>query len=227
MITPVPLITFFFSLVLVSVCAIFWQGDVIIESKLGYHTAAVQRCLKVGFCLFLVTEVIFFFGFFWAFFHFSLSPAIQIGGVWPPKGITPFDPWKVPLANTIILLSSGVTVTAAHHAIRAGKKNPSILLLGGTVVYGFLFTCLQAYEYCVAPFSINDGIYGSVFYMLTGLHGFHVIAGSVFLLVGLVRLSLNHFTPQHHLGFLFAAWYWHFVDVVWIFLYMSVYCWGC
>jgi len=204
-----------------------WFWDIIVEGTYeGHHTKAVQQGLRYGMILFIVSEVMFFFSFFWAFFHSSLSPNVEIGAIWPPKGIIPFDPWKVPLLNTMILLTSGATVTWAHHALMAGNRKEVIDSLLLTVGLGVIFTCFQAYEYANAAFSITDTVYGSVFYMATGFHGFHVIVGTLFLFVCLIRHIYYHFTRTHHFGFEAAAWYWHFVDVVWLFLFVSIYWWG-
>lgn len=204
-----------------------WWADVIKEStKEGHHTSYVQLGLKMGMVLFIVSEIMFFFGFFWAFFHSSLNPSIGIGCQWPPKGITTIDPWGIPLLNTLVLLSSGATVTWAHHAIIYGSRRSSLFGLGLTVCLGLFFSWLQYGEYVNAPFSLTDGVYGSTFFMLTGFHGFHVIVGTLFLIVCFFRLRKNHFTRNHHLGFEAAAWYWHFVDVVWIFVFLFVYVWG-
>jgi len=164
--------------------------------------------------------------FFWAFFHSSFNPNLAIGGVWPPAFLIVLNPWKVPLLNTIILLSSGATVTWAHHAIVWGNKPEAMNALICTIGLAAFFTLLQGLEYVTAPFSISDGIYGSTFYMATGFHGFHVFIGTCFLTVCLARLYLNHFTTTHHFGFEAAAWYWHFVDVVWLFLFITIYWWG-
>ena len=208
----------------VSLTACQWWRDVIRERTYqGHHTFPVIKGLKWGITYFIASEVIFFFSFFWAFFHRYLAPAIQIGAVWPPSGIQPFDPISVPLLNTALLISSGVSVTWAHHAILGRKKKEAITALIITIVQGVLFTFFQAYEYWVAPFTIADSIYGSVFFVATGFHGLHVLIGTTFLLVCLVRLDLNHFSSKHHVGFEVASWYWHFVDVVWIFLYICVY----
>jgi heme/copper-type cytochrome/quinol oxidase subunit 3 len=168
----------------------------------------------------------FFFAFFWAFFHSSFNPSIVLGGVWPPAFITILDPWKIPLLNTILLLSSGATVTWAHNAIVWGSKSQAAASLILTIVLAIIFTALQAFEYATAPFTISDSVYGSTFYLATGFHGFHVFVGTIFLFICLVRLYLNHFTREHHFGFEAAAWYWHFVDVVWLFLFVTVYWWG-
>jgi heme/copper-type cytochrome/quinol oxidase subunit 3 len=203
-----------------------WLLDVVQESSVS-HSPAVRRGLRIGFALFLVSEIMFFFGFFWAFFHSSLSPAIQIGAVWPPRGIETIPPFGLPAVNTIILLTSGAAVTWAHYAILAKNRIDCGRGLTIAVFLGLLFTALQLYEYTQAPFSIADGIYGSVFYLTTGFHGFHVIVGTIFLLVCALRVQANHFRPKHHVGLECAIWYWHFVDVVWLFLYITVYCWGC
>jgi cytochrome c oxidase subunit 3 len=176
--------------------------------------------------LFIVSEVMFFFAFFWAFFHSSLAPSIEIGSMWPPKGISVLNPWDIPFLNTIILLSSGASVTWAHHAILAGQRMQGVYSLVVTILLASVFTSLQVMEYMEAPFTISDGIYGSTFYMATGFHGFHVFVGTLFLGVCLVRLYKHHFTQNHHFGFEAAAWYWHFVDVVWLFLFVSIYWWG-
>ena len=204
-----------------------WWRDVIREATFnGYHTRTVQYGLRFGMILFIVSEVMFSFAFFWAFFHSSLSPAIEIGSIWPPTSINPFDPWGVPLLNTVILLSSGATVTWAHHEILAGRKEAAKMGLFLTLILAVAFTALQAYEYVEASFTISDGVYGSTFFMATGFHGFHVIIGTIFLTVCLFRLVKNHFTKLHHFGFEAAAWYWHFVDVVWLFPFFTIYWWG-
>lgn len=212
----------------VALCMFLWLKDVVRESTFqGHHTKIAVFGLKLGFLLFIVSEVLFFFSFFWAFFHSSLSPSVEIGVMWPPTGIDPLNPFSVPLLNTAILLSSGATVTWAHHSIVSGNKDESVKALGLTVVLGFIFTALQAMEYVEAPFSIADSVYGSTFFVATGFHGIHVIIGTIFLLICLIRLNYSHFTRSHHLGFEAASWYWHFVDVVWLFLYVCIYWWGC
>jgi len=204
-----------------------WWRDIIREATYeGQHTKQVQNGLKIGMLLFILSEVMFFVAFFWGFFHCSFNPSHAIGGVWPPMGLTVLDPWAVPLLNTIILLSSGATITVCHHAIVMGYRELAIKSLAVTISLAVVFTFLQAYEYMTAPFTISDGIYGSVFFMSTGFHGFHVFIGTCFLTVCLVRLLKNHFTTEHHFGFEAAAWYWHFVDVVWLFLFITIYWWG-
>jgi len=204
-----------------------WWRDVIREAVFGgYHNPVVQIGLRFGMALFIASEVMFFSAFFWAFFSASLFPTEATGGVWPPKGIHPFDPWEFPFLNTLILLTSGTTVTWAHHALLEGDRKGLIQGLACTVVLGILFTCCQAWEYSHAAFGFKDGIYPSTFFMATGFHGAHVIIGTTFLLVCLFRAMAGHFKPTHHFGFEAAAWYWHFVDVVWLFLFICVYWWG-
>lgn len=204
-----------------------WCRDVVRESTFqGHHTEVVKKGLKIGMVLFIISEICFFVAFFWAFFHSSLAPAIELGALWPPVGIEILNPFSVPLLNTAILLSSGATVTWAHHAIINGSRKQSIIGLTMTVVLGIVFTALQAMEYYEAPFTISDSVYGSTFFMATGFHGFHVFIGTTFLTVCLIRLMFHQFTRHHHFGFEAASWYWHFVDVVWLFLYICIYWWG-
>lgn len=204
-----------------------WWRDIVRERTFqGLHTIKVTIGLRWGIILFITSEVFFFLAFFWAFFHAALAPRIELGLNWPPKGIKPFNPLEIPLLNTLILLSSGLTITWAHHRIIENNYNQSLQGLTLTVILGFYFTLLQLFEYIEAPFTISDRVYGSTFFITTGLHGLHVIIGSTFLLVCLIRLYYNHFSPTHHFGFEAAAWYWHFVDVVWLFLYISIYWWG-
>nr|YP_009740490.1 cytochrome c oxidase subunit 3 [Athetis pallidipennis]QID03229.1 cytochrome c oxidase subunit 3 [Athetis pallidipennis] len=204
-----------------------WWRDICREGTLqGKHTILVTKGLRWGMILFIVSEIFFFISFFWAFFHSSLAPNIEIGAIWPPTGIIPFNPFQIPLLNTIILISSGVSVTWAHHAIMENNNSQMTQGLFITIILGIYFTMLQAYEYFEAPFTIADSIYGSTFFMATGFHGLHVIIGTLFLIVCLIRHLNNHFSSNHHFGFEAAAWYWHFVDVVWLFLYISIYWWG-
>ncbi len=204
-----------------------WWRDVIREGEYeGDHTPVVQIGLRYGMVLFIASEVMFFVAWFWAFFNASLAPTEQIGGVWPPVGIEAFDPWHLPFVNTLILLTSGTTVTWAHHALRENDRKGLIQGLWLTVALGALFTSVQAYEYIHAPFTFSGGIYGSTFFMATGFHGAHVIIGTIFLMVCLLRAYRGHFKPEQHFGFEAAAWYWHFVDVVWLFLFSCIYWWG-
>ncbi len=201
-----------------------WWRDVVEEATFQkLHTPIVQIGLRYGMALFIASEVMFFAAFFWAYFTASLDPTEAIGGVWPPAGLTVFDAWSGPLLNTIILLTSGVTVTWAHHELLEGNQKGVVQGLALSVFLGMTFTALQAYEYASAPFNFTDGIYPSTFFMATGFHGFHVIVGTLFLIVCLFRAAKGHFTPEHHFGFEAAAWYWHFVDVVWLFLFTCIY----
>jgi cytochrome c oxidase subunit 3 len=212
-----------------------WWRDVVREAEFeGHHKRVVQLSHRYGMILFIASEVMFFVAWFWAYFDASLFPADPhqvartelFGGQWPPKGIQTFDPWHLPLLNTLILLTSGTTVTWAHHALlendREGLKWGLIL----TIALGLAFTGVQAYEYSHAAFNFKGNIYGATFFMATGFHGAHVIIGTIFLTVCLVRAFAGHFSPTQHLGFEFAAWYWHFVDVVWLFLFTCIYVWG-
>lgn len=213
----------------------FWWRDVIKEAEhRKLHTPIVQIGLRYGMLLFIASEVMFFVAFFWGYFDPALfyDEAVQFqrveatGGVWPPKGVLTFDPFDIPFLNTLILLLSGCTVTWAHHALRAGDRQGMIRGLTITVLLGAVFTGFQAYEYVHAAFGFRDGIYSSTFYMATGFHGFHVLVGTIFLTVCLFRALKGHFKPEQHIGFEAAAWYWHFVDVVWLFLFACIYWWG-
>nr|YP_010415026.1 cytochrome c oxidase subunit III [Araniella displicata]URW97645.1 cytochrome c oxidase subunit III [Araniella displicata] len=214
----------FFMAVLV---AFAWWRDVVRESTFqGYHSSNVLSGLMLGMILFIISEIFFFLSFFWAFFHSSLNPTVELGVIWPPEGINAFSPFQVPLLNTVILLASGVTVTWAHQCILGEKWKTGGYSLMLTWVLGGYFLTLQGFEYYMAEFSISDSVFGSVFFMATGFHGFHVIVGSLFLFVMWARLTKSHFSSSHHFGFECAAWYWHFVDVVWLFLFSVVYWWG-
>nr|AML25595.1 cytochrome c oxidase subunit III [Staphylinidae sp. BMNH 1274640] len=204
-----------------------WWRDISREGTFqGLHTFQVTMGLRWGMILFITSEIFFFISFFWGFFHSSLSPTIELGMLWPPKGIETFNPMQIPLLNTLILLTSGLTVTWAHHSLMENNFKQTTQGLLITVILGIYFTILQGYEYIESPFSIADAIYGASFFMATGFHGLHVIIGTTFLLVCLIRHINNHFSSIHHFGFEAAAWYWHFVDVVWLFLYISIYWWG-
>lgn len=214
-------------LILILYVMYVWWRDIVREATYEeQHTFKVQRGLRLGVILFIVSEVMFFFGFFWAFFHSSLSPVFNIGGVWPPTAIAVISTYLTPLTNTVILLSSGATITWAHHAVFLRAKRHSVVSLLYTIFLAVLFTCYQGLEYASLPFNISDGIYGSCFYMTTGFHGFHVFVGTIAIVVALIRLAKNHFTNTHHLGLDSAVWYWHFVDVVWLFLFGTIYWWS-
>jgi cytochrome c oxidase subunit 3 len=200
-----------------------WWSDVVKESRVGDHTPVVQIGLRYGMLLFILSEVMFFAAWFWSFFKHAIYP---MQGVWPPAGIETFDPWHLPLINTLILLTSGATVTWAHHALLENNRKDLVNALLLTVGLGVIFTVFQAYEYTHAHFGFSGNIYGANFFMATGFHGAHVIIGTVFLGVCLLRAMRGHFTADKHIGFEAAAWYWHFVDVVWLFLFAGIYIWG-
>jgi cytochrome c oxidase subunit 3 len=205
-----------------------WWKDVVHEANTGDHTPVVQLHHRYGMILFIASEVMFFVAWFWAYFNAALYPSAHeaVGGVWPPKGIELLDPFVFPLLNTLILLLSGTSVTWAHHALIHGDRKGLKQGLWVTIILGLIFTCVQAYEYHHAAFGMADSVYGAAFYMATGFHGFHVIVGTIFLMVCLARAYKGDFTPRQHFGFEAAAWYWHFVDVVWLFLFIAIYVWG-
>ncbi len=226
---------------LVLVTMYSWWKNVVNEGLHGYHhTQIVRHGLRIGMALFITSEVMFFFAFFWSFFKSALAPALVFEGahifenvtealkhgVWPPVGIKTFNPWDIPFINTLILLLSGTTVTWAHYALLNNNQRDLVRGLAITVLLGITFTALQAFEYHHATFHFKEGIYPSNFFMATGFHGAHVIIGTIFLTVCLIRAIRGQFSPEGHLGFEFAAWYWHFVDVVWLFLFAFVYVWG-
>nr|YP_009115002.1 cytochrome oxidase subunit III [Saccharina latissima]AIZ58362.1 cytochrome oxidase subunit III [Saccharina latissima] len=204
-----------------------WWRDVVREGLFeGQHTLSVQQGLRMGMILFIVSEIMFFFAFFWAFFTSSISPVFNIGGVWPPAGIEAISPWGLPFLNTILLLSSGASVTWAHHAIVAGFKKEALQGLGVTLAFAIAFTGMQGVEYMHSFWHVGRGIWFCILHGYRGFHGFHVIIGTLFLAICTLRLYWDHFSRQHHFGFEAAAWYWHFVDVVWLFLFLTIYWWG-
>lgn len=201
-----------------------WWRDVIRERTYqGFHSINVVNGLKLRIILFIISEVFFFLRIFWCYLHIYLSPRIEIGSIWPPKNINVFNPYEIPLLNTIILLSSGITITWSHYSIINKNYNNIILSILITVILGIIFTIFQYVEYIEARFSISDSIFGSIFFISTGFHGFHVLIGTLFLYINLLRILKKNFSSIHHLGFEIAAWYWHFVDVVWLILYLLVY----
>jgi cytochrome c oxidase subunit 3 len=214
-----------------------WWKQVVVEAHQGDHTPVVKIGLRYGVIMFITSEVMFFSAWFWSFFKHAIfpmaDPATLTGassrmpdGIWPPVGIETFDPWHLPLINTLILLTSGCAATWAHHAVQEDDRHGLKWGLIYAVVLGALFTLTQAYEYGHAAFSFDGNIYGANFFMATGFHGFHVLVGTIFLAICLIRATKGHFTSEAHIGFEAAAWYWHFVDVVWLFLFAAVYIWG-
>nr|YP_010554638.1 cytochrome c oxidase subunit III [Ceratopsyche cerva]UYO79271.1 cytochrome c oxidase subunit III [Ceratopsyche cerva] len=214
-------------LMIISITMIQWWRDVSRESTFqGLHTIQVNMNMRWGMILFITSEVFFFLSFFWSFFHSSLSPNMELGSMWPPLNLQMFNPFHIPLLNTLILLISGISVTWSHQSILENKFKESSQSLLITIILGIYFSMIQLYEYIQAPFSIADSIFGATFFVATGFHGLHVLIGTMFLTVCLYRLNNNHFSMNHHFGFEAASWYWHFVDVVWIFLFTFMYWWN-
>lgn len=206
--------------IVTTVISILWWKDVIREASYqGNHTLQVVKGIKLGVILFIVSEIMLFISFFWGLLHSSLSPSVEIGSSWPPIGITTIDKYSVPLLNTIILLTSGTALTLTHHSIVKGKVERKGIII--TIVLALIFTVLQYIEYKSNTFNISDSVYGTTFYSLTGLHGLHVIVGTIYLIVSAIRIK--KITQNHHIGLLTASWYWHFVDIVWIIVYVIVY----
>lgn len=204
-----------------------WWRDIIRERTYqGYHTLKVSKLIRIGIILFITSEILFFFSFFWIFFHISLSPRIEIGRNWPPIHIQPFNPFNIPLLNTIVLLSSGISITWRHYRILNNNLNESKFSLLITIILGIYFTILQYIEYNEASFTIADSVYGSSFFLITGFHGIHVIIGTIFIIISLKRLINFQFSLNHHFGFEARSWYWHFVDVIWLIVYISIYWWS-
>jgi len=212
-------------LVVIIIAKIWWKNIFKETTYQGFHQIRVINGLKIGIVLFITSEVLFFMSFFWAYFHSRISPNIEIGIIWPPKYIKPFDPINVPLLNTIVLISSGVSITWRHHSINNNNKKMAKNRLLVTCLLGLVFRALQAIEYIQAPFSISDSTYGSTFFLATGFHGIHIIIGTTFLIVCLNQIHSNKISISHLISFEIASWYWHFVDVVWLFLYLSIYWW--
>lgn len=215
-----------FSLITVILISFLWWKDFNRERILGFHTHKLEAALRLAFALFILSEVFFFVSFFWGFYDASLSPSVELGLRWPPKGITPLSTYSVPLLNTVILLSRGISVTWAHHAIINNMFTKAWVRLAATVLLGVYFLTIQWLEYNEASFSLSDGVYGRTFFIATGFHGMHVTVGTIFLFYVLLILRTSKITWQHHFCFEAAAWYWHFVDVVWLILFISIYWWG-
>lgn len=218
---------FLLAIVSLVITAFQWWRDVRGESRYqGLHSGVVEIGLRWGIILFIVSEVFFFLSFFWTYFHIRLAPRTEIGGVWGPIGLEAIDPLRIPLLNTTVLIVSGISVTWAHHALIEGNHGELKLGLAITFMLGILFTGLQLMEYAETSFSMADRCYGSVFFIATGFHGVHVLVGTLFLISIYVRARKGQFRAIHHFGFEARAWYWHFVDVVWLFLYLFIYWWG-
>lgn len=217
----------YIGLILLLICIFQWWRDVIRERTFqGFHTNKVYSGLKLGILLFIISEIFFFIRIFWCYFHIFLSPGVEIGRNWPPKNIVSFNPYFIPLINTIILLSSGIRITWCHYSLINKNKNNSVIRILITIILGLIFSLFQYIEYLEASFTISDSVYGSIFFIATGFHGFHVLVGTIFLIINYFRILNNNYSSIHHFGFEAAAWYWHFVDVVWLFLYLLVYFWS-
>nr|QBZ38152.1 cytochrome c oxidase subunit III [Matsumuramata muiri]QWW90532.1 cytochrome c oxidase subunit III [Matsumuramata muiri] len=216
-----------FTMLILSFNLYQWWRDVSRESSIkGDHTLIVKKMIKLGMILFIISEVMFFFSFFWSFFHSSLAPNFELGMKWPPKGITPFNPLEIPLLNTIILVSSGASITWAHHSLISLKFKQTINSMIITILLGGYFSALQWLEYKNSTFTIADSTFGSTFFMTTGFHGIHVIIGTIFIITALESVKTLKSNSVNHLSLELSAWYWHFVDVVWLFLYLIMYWWN-
>lgn len=215
-----------FSVLTLVLVTFLWWKDFSRESMSGYHTHKLESSLRIGILLFILSEVFFFVSFFWAFYDSSLSPTVELGLTWPPIGIVPLSVYSVPLLNTVILLTSGITVTWCHHSLINNYFGKSVISLALTIILGLYFLYMQYIEYSETSFSLADGIYGRTFFMATGFHGIHVIVGTSFLIYVLFNLLSSKLLYNHHFSFEAAAWYWHFVDVVWLILFLSIYWWG-
>lgn len=208
-------------------CFFQWWRDVVREREYqGIHNRVVVIILRYRFIIFILSEIFFFISFFWRYFHMILSPALEVGIIWPPAGLLLFDPIGIPLLNSFLLINSGMFVTLSHHYILLSNIYISKITLIFGILYGVIFLLFQVIEYFESSFRISDSVYGSLFYIITGFHGLHVFIGTLFLIYTLYRIIENHFLSSHHCGFEIAAWYWHFVDVVWLFLYVIVYWWS-
>nr|AXS65082.1 cytochrome c oxidase subunit 3 [Elateroidea sp. 2 KM-2017] len=215
------------SMVMLMLISLLWWRDIIRESTFqGFHSLKTAMNMRMGMILFIISEIFLFFSIFWSFFHNSLSPNIELGLNWPPKQIISFNTLQVPLLNTMILLTSSITVSWSHYSLINNNSIQSLKSLMITIIMGMYFTILQGFEYYTAKFSMADSIYGSTFFLTTGFHGMHVIIGNSFLMICLMRMKKNHFSSIHNIGFESAIWYWHFVDAIWLFVYLSIYWWS-
>jgi len=205
---------------------IWWKNTIIEAKREGIHIKKTIRRIKIRIIMFIVSEIMFFSSFFWAYFHRGISPRVEIGQIWPPNQVEAFNPINVPLLNTAILVRSGFSITWSHHLILEKNLNKAKNRLLVTCLLGVYFSVLQKIEYNQAQFSLSDSSYGTIFFIGTGFHGAHVLIGTTFLVINLLILKNKNLSRKHHIGFEIAAWYWHFVDVVWLFLYLSIYWWG-
>lgn len=218
---------FFIRFISLSIISFQWWRDVTRERTFqGNHTSYVLKLIQLGIILFIISEIFFFLSIFWRFFHSSLSPNIEIGIIWPPLSIKMLNPYNIPLLNTIILLSSGISITWRHWRIINKNFKFRYKSLLTTIILGVLFSFFQFIEYKEISFSLSDSIYGSTFFIITGFHGIHVTIGTIFIFIRFNRLKNLHFSPSHHFGFEARSWYWHFVDIIWLFVYIFVYWWS-
>nr|YP_009104523.1 cytochrome c oxidase subunit III [Liposcelis entomophila]AHA47077.1 cytochrome c oxidase subunit III [Liposcelis entomophila] len=223
------ILTIHFLVILTSFIFIFflWTRDIVREaSYLGFHSLKVKFSIKIGMVLFILSEVMFFLSFFWSFFNFSLNPAVELGNLWPPLGIEVINPYHIPLLNTLVLVSSGVSITFSHHNLLNNNMNNSMNWALITIILGIYFSFLQGFEYLYCSYSIMDSTFGSIFYMATGFHGLHVMVGTLFIYTETIRFTKFNYSAIQNLGFEVSCWYWHFVDVVWLFLYIFLYWWS-
>lgn len=212
---------------IIIIISILWWRDVIRERTFqGNHNFFIINLIKFRIILFIISEIFLFISFFWNFLHNSLAPSIELGLNWPPKNIIFFNPLLIPLLNTIILLTSRFTITLTHFYLLNNSKKKTIIFINLTIILSIYFLILQALEYNQATFTFSDSIFGSSFYIATGFHGLHVIIGTIFLIINLLRILKLHFSFIHHIRFELAAWYWHFIDIIWLFLYITFYWWN-
>nr|YP_009544440.1 cytochrome c oxidase subunit III [Tremex columba]AYV97235.1 cytochrome c oxidase subunit 3 [Tremex columba] len=217
------MINLILSILLMMFISLLWWRDTMREHTLGEHSMTSSKNLKYGFILFILSELFLFISLFWTFFHSSINPLLEIGTIWPPKNIKIISSLNIPLLNTMILLSSSISVTISHHFLLNNNNKKSMMFLLNTIILGFIFTYFQLFEYMNSNFSISDSIYGSIFFLATGFHGIHVLIGSLFLLSCLIRMFYFHFNYKTFICFELAIWYWHFVDTIWLFLFMIIY----
>lgn len=215
------------NLTLIIIISILWWRDIIRERTFqGNHNFYIINLIKLRIILFIISEIFLFISFFWNFLHNSLSPSIELGLNWPPKNINFFNPLLIPLLNTVILLTSRFTITLTHFYLLNNSKSQSIKFINLTIILSLYFLILQGLEYKQANFTFSDSIFGSSFYIATGFHGLHVIIGTIFLIINLLRIIKIHISYIHHIRFELAAWYWHFIDIIWLFLYITFYWWN-
>nr|YP_010999046.1 cytochrome c oxidase subunit III [Pealius mori]WPM91804.1 cytochrome c oxidase subunit III [Pealius mori]CAD5105721.1 cytochrome c oxidase subunit 3 [Pealius mori] len=215
------------AVILVLMIKFQWWRDVVREALYeGAHSKMVKQGISMGVLSFIISELCFFVSFFWMYFYLSLSPDMVMGMVWPPAGITSVNFLDIPLLNTLILLASGFFITWSHYSLMKSSDSEMKISYVTAILLGIYFFIIQMYEYYELSFDLSDSAFGSSFFILTGFHGFHVVVGILFLSVNFKRLINNNFSMMYPMGFEYSIWYWHFVDVVWLFLYLFLYWWG-